>query len=153
MTGPLEEEIGLPGRVAEEAEVKLAGGGAFLAVAIEGFVKEEAGTLLAGEEECDVADRERVEETLADTAEGAVEIHLGAEFTGEDDEGAAVIVAVAIKDVAVQLLLDPITERLEDERGDEDEQDHGGGAEFVETPTATFAPGEREQEDIDDAQD
>ena len=66
-------------------------------------------------------DGEGAKETVRDGAQHAVEVGFGAEFAGEFDEGAAVVVAVAIEDVAVQDFLEPVADGLEDEGGDEDD--------------------------------
>jgi len=94
-------------------------------------VQPEAAAVLLRQEEGHVVHRERVQQPLADAAQRAVEIHLRSELAREAEQRAAVVEAVAVEDVPVELLLDPVAQRLEDQRRNQHQQHHGRRAEFV----------------------
>ena len=92
---------------------------------------------LLGQEEGQVLDGQGLQQPLAHDGEHGVQIGLRAQLAGELHQRAAVVVAVAVE-MPVQPLLNPVADRLEQERGD---QHHGHQAGVAQVLEVLFAPG------------
>ena len=77
--------------------------------------------ILIDQEECQMLNGERPQETFRGRRKHLVKIRLGAKFAREFDQRAPVVVALFVEEILIQVLLDPLANRLKDEGGDDDE--------------------------------
>ena len=84
-------------------------------------MKSEAVVLT--KEHGDIANRERSDQPFADGLEHMVQVGFRAQLAGELDQRPPVIVTIFVEDVAIELLLDPVPDRLKYERRNQDERD------------------------------
>src|SRR4029077_448076 len=115
VAGALEEEVRLGEAPVEEAEIQALGTGGKTGVGAHGFLEMKLGSiaLLVRQEEREVLNVERFEQAVADGSEHGVEVGFGAKLTGKLDQGASVIILVAVED-PVEPLLDPGADGLEE---------------------------------------
>ena len=112
----VEQVAGLERLLLEKAQIERAGVGDAERLG----QAEMLGLLGAGEEDGDAVHQQRAREAVDHRAEHLVEIGFGAQVAAELDQGAPVVVTLAIEH-AVEALLDPVLHGLEQERG----HDHG----------------------------
>src|SRR5437868_4304624 len=105
----------------EEAEIELVGPGD----AIRLCKMEAARVVGSGGEDREARDEESLRKTLDDEVEHLIQIGLGVQVSTECDQGAAIVVALAIEEL-VEMLLDPILYRIEEQRSDGDGNDQAG---------------------------
>src|SRR5271157_2099982 len=94
---------------------------------------ELAGVLIS-DKEGDLLQGKRIEQPAGNGSQHGVKIGLRTELAGELDQSGTVVVAITVKDVALQELLDPTADGLKDERRKQDQDQEcrsgdGGGIE------------------------
>ena len=80
------------------------------------------GLLAIGEEESHMADRERLHQPVGHGLQHVVEVRFRVQLAGEFDQRAAIVVTVAVE-IAVEPLLNPVADRLKQERRDQHDRD------------------------------
>ena len=91
----------------------------------------EAALRFIPEERGDRANRQRADHAVGNGFEHFVEVRFGAEFAGEFDERAAIVVAVFVEVVAVEQFLEPVPDGLKDEDRDQQQDDERRSGEFA----------------------
>ncbi len=133
MAGALEEQVRLGALPVQELQIELRGirGGQARIVA-EGFFQLETGTLgVLRKEESHVFDTQGFNEALAGRGEHGIQVGFRPQFAGEFHQRPAVIVAVLIE-MAVQPLLHPGADRLQQEGGHQHNADHRAHRQILE---------------------
>ena len=101
--------------------------------------------IIAGQEERHMLDGKRVHQPIANRAQHFVQICFRSQLARKLDQRAAVVVAVLIEEIAVQLFLQPVANGLEDERREQNQSDDRGRAQI-------FGAGEREDQAVENPQ-
>ena len=151
MVGALEEQVRLRQLPVEETQIRIAfrGGGeprvgAHRAAQPEDRIAGRGEHALFAQEEGQVAHRERGDQPLAGLGQHRIQIGFRAKLLREFDQRAAVIVAVAVE-MAVQLLLNPGADRLEQESADQHHDQRRGVTQVVEVDVGQAAEREHDQ--------
>ena len=134
MAGPLKEKVGFRELPIEEAEIQaLVAGRGQPWIRAHGLLEPELrrAVVLFRQEERQVLDAQGLAQALPDRRQHPVEVGFGTELAGELHQGPPVIVAVAIE-IAVEPLLNPVADGLEQERRDQHDRDQPGIAQVFE---------------------